>query len=278
MFRTAYERERKQDEIRIKQIRFVAGLILDQIPNPANQSGIDILHENLGVDIEVHTNKNQVLTTSGSTTDLKELETHILNRPKRFRKLSEVWPHPVGYVDGKVFTIIKRDLDSIVIFWAWNLPSINFPALIFGLILLIGLLIWVIIRVGKWLKPLEEFDSFAKEISRGNYNARTGYKGEDELGILASTLNGMASKIKLSMERQQLLRDVSHELRTPITRIKLALEIQPLNGASIKEDVTEVEGMIDNLLTSFREGNQLDDIQLQSFDALPYVPRNYFDF
>ncbi|MBL7006161.1 MAG: HAMP domain-containing histidine kinase [Spirochaetia bacterium] len=114
------------------------------------------------------------------------------------------------------------------------------PALIsFGLASLIalnlsGLLGWWMGR--KLSKPIISLSKAVSEMGEGNLSARAvlstrGYK--DEIDLLASRFNGMASRLEetvedLETERDTLknfLSDASHELRTPLTALISYLEL-----------------------------------------------------
>lgn len=76
-------------------------------------------------------------------------------------------------------------------------------------------------------KPLERLNLSVAEISKGNYEQKLGYRGEDEIAELAGNIDTMADtireqiqKLEQENEKKQLLMDnLAHELRTPLTSI-----------------------------------------------------------
>lgn len=77
-------------------------------------------------------------------------------------------------------------------------------------------------------KPITIMRQVALELADGNYEKRTNFKGKNEIGILASSMDILAEKLaENEIERSQteqlrldFFANVSHELRTPITVIR----------------------------------------------------------
>lgn len=71
------------------------------------------------------------------------------------------------------------------------------------------------------IKPLEEINNAAKQLSRGNIGKRVEINSDDEIGELAESFNIMASSLEeVDSKRREFISNVSHELRSPITSIK----------------------------------------------------------
>ena len=67
------------------------------------------------------------------------------------------------------------------------------------------------------LKPVERITTTAQEIGESDLSRRINIGTDDELGKLASTLNGMIERLEKAFNRQrQFTADASHELRTPL--------------------------------------------------------------
>ncbi|KYH34360.1 alkaline phosphatase synthesis sensor protein PhoR [Clostridium tepidiprofundi DSM 19306] len=71
------------------------------------------------------------------------------------------------------------------------------------------------------LKPLNEINTTAKKISKGEVERRVYIDSDDEIGNLARTFNFMADSLeKVEQNRRRFISNVSHEIRSPITSIK----------------------------------------------------------
>lgn len=74
---------------------------------------------------------------------------------------------------------------------------------------------------GILIKPLNEINKTAKEISKGEFQKRVKIKSRDEIGQLAESFNYMADSLQnLENLRRDFIANVSHELRSPLTSIR----------------------------------------------------------
>lgn len=81
-------------------------------------------------------------------------------------------------------------------------------------------------------KPLNKIENATLQIANGDYQIKTGVDQNDEIGILAKSIDKLAEQLyKSSQEserfeqmRKDFITNVSHELRTPITVIRGSLE------------------------------------------------------
>lgn len=119
-------------------------------------------------------------------------------------------------------------------------------------ILSISLLIALLIAVGLGIfysiiftRPLKAMNVTALEMARGNYDARTGIKRQDEIGQLGNSLDLLASELsdatekinKLEQVRRDFVANVSHEFRTPLTVIRGSLEALSDGTIEDKDDI-----------------------------------------
>ncbi len=74
-------------------------------------------------------------------------------------------------------------------------------------------------------KPIKNMSNAVTEFAKGNFERRVEYKGEDEIGELATNFNAMATSLEnLENMRSSFVANVSHELRTPMTTISGFIE------------------------------------------------------
>jgi signal transduction histidine kinase len=114
-------------------------------------------------------------------------------------------------------------------------------------------------------RPIEEMRQAAASIAEGNFNERVLHKGEDELGDLAQSFNGMAEKLeRVELGRRQLISEISHELRTPLTTVRASLQ-GISDGILSKEEENE---FIQIALNETRRMSKLieDLLQLSAFE------------
>jgi signal transduction histidine kinase len=114
----------------------------------------------------------------------------------------------------------------------------------------------------RWMaQPLAQLSRVARSLGAGDLKARAALARSDELGELGRGFDDMAERIEgLVLTQKELLANVSHELRTPLARIRVALDIASEGDAgaarnSLEEiavDLGELEGMIDDILTTTR--------------------------
>jgi signal transduction histidine kinase len=114
----------------------------------------------------------------------------------------------------------------------------------------------------RWMaRPVAHLSRVARSLGSGELGARARLTSGDELGELGRGFDDMAERIEgLVLTQKELLANVSHELRTPLARIRVALDIASegdagVARASLEEiavDLSELEGMIDDILTTTR--------------------------
>lgn len=132
--------------------------------------------------------------------------------------------------------------------------AILISALVAGVIALgIGALI-----VAGVLRPLRAVESAVSTVSEGNFAARVGVKGQDEIASLGRAFNHMAETLEAQeVLRQRLVSDVAHELRTPLSVIQGNLQaildgVYPLNNEEIQTLFDETQ-LLSRLVTDLHE-------------------------
>jgi signal transduction histidine kinase len=195
-------------------------------------------------------------------------------------------------VDDDVFRVLSRRVETpegpAVLHLGANLGDVtegttqlaNSLALgIPAVVLLLTLLVWWL--TGRLLAPVEAIRSEVAEIGAGDLHRRVPQPpGDDEIGRLARTMNGMLDRLQDAVRRQQrFVADASHELRSPLTRIRTELEVDLARGAtvdasSVLAEVLGMQRLVEDLLQLARadagaagngrvEAVDLDDLVLR---------------
>lgn len=136
----------------------------------------------------------------------------------------------------------------------------------------LGVIGFAIVLVRWMTRPLQTFAAAAQRLYRGADQARVPEEGPREVRELATAFNEMQARIKrLIDDRTHALAAVSHDLKTPITRLRLKTEgLQDGSlAASISDDLSEMEEMLDQTLAYLR-GERLDE-DLRALDLAALV-------
>ncbi|MBN2794553.1 MAG: HAMP domain-containing histidine kinase [Clostridia bacterium] len=100
--------------------------------------------------------------------------------------------------------------------------------IIIGISMLILGSIFLIRLSSKITKPIITMSRIAESISNLKFDQKVAINNQDEIGILAKSINTLSDKLKMSLDRMQndiefqktLSRNMAHELKTPIGVIK----------------------------------------------------------
>ena len=113
--------------------------------------------------------------------------------------------------------------------------------------------------------PLGRIEEAARAMARGDLGRRAKVRGDDELTLLAGTLNDLAARVQsLLDERRQLSADLAHELRTPLAVIRSLIEsfadgVLPPdreNLAQVREEVDRLQELTERIQQAFLAGEQ----------------------
>ena len=165
---------------------------------------------------------------------------------------------PMIYSDGQVVGVLRyvtstRLLDLQIL----QIALMSVAA--FGI-----LLSMLLLSSGYYIRsivvPVDEITKKAKRIANGSYGAQIQKKYNDEIGVLADTINEMSVKISQNEKMQaEFIASLSHELRTPLTAI---------NGWSetLLSDETLDEQTRRGVKIISREAERLTDMVMELLD------------
>jgi len=164
----------------------------------------------------------------------------------------------------------------------WELYEAQFmiyQIIIFSTITIVILLVFMAIR---WLlHPIRVLHEGVRQVGCGNLEYEIRSNRSDELGELVNSFGTMTERVKEMLHaRDQLLLDVSHELRSPLTRARVGLEFMKEGTArdGVRDDITEMETMITELLESHRLNSRFGKLNLQPTNISALVREVYTEF
>ncbi len=169
-------------------------------------------------------------------------------------------------IGGQRFAIVVGDLTAAVNSQLSSfLKVLGYSAL--AVVVLVGVGFFAF--SSRVFKPVEKIAHIALSIGESDLNKRINVTGDDEIGRLAATLNGMIERLEVAFDRQrQFTSDASHELRTPLAVIQaestLALdkkrspEEYRRSLEVVSQEVNFMTGVIDKLLLLARTENGRD--------------------
>lgn len=125
------------------------------------------------------------------------------------------------------------------------------------------------------INPINEINSIAKEMAKGNFSERIDKKYNDEIGELADTLNFMASEIsRVDQIKNDFISSISHELRTPLTAIRGWSETILTGDFKDKEEtqkglkiIIKEAGRLSNMVEELLDFSRLESGRLIMFPA-----------
>ena len=121
----------------------------------------------------------------------------------------------------------------------------------------LGILAWFV--TSRVTQPVREAAEIAVHIAAGDLDRRMKVRGEDDIALLAGSLNEMATSLQsqiirlesLSQLQQQFVSDVSHELRTPLTTVRMASEMIFDSRADFDPDTARSAELLRNQVDRF---------------------------
>ena len=128
----------------------------------------------------------------------------------------------------------------------------------------------------RFTDPVIQIVNFAKRLASGHYEERTSISRQDEVGLLAESMDDLAQRLKLAQQqrtrqeenKKQFLAEISHELKTPVTVIRGSLETLMEHPFQSEQEVQEYYQMMNRETSSLQEQIEslLNLARLQTLD------------
>lgn len=106
------------------------------------------------------------------------------------------------------------------------------------------------------VRPVRDFQTATRQLATGDFQARVGTTGDDELGRLGRDINTLAATLESNEQaRRRWVADISHELRTPVALLQAELEalqdgVRPLAPSAVDSlhgDALRLGRLVDDL-------------------------------
>jgi len=168
--------------------------------------------------------------------------------------------------------------DKIIVIGPILLEPNNSTDLLTNTIFFIGLALIIFIWAWPLSTGLKKFTKAASAFGQGDFSVRASTKISAPLISLVNHFNAMASRIqRLIKSHKELSHAVSHELRTPIARIRFAMEmVRELDDRELQskylqtmdDNIEELDGLVDELLTYARFDREEPDLNIKAQDIV----------
>lgn len=235
---------------------------------------------------------------SMSHEDMEPIETEYLSGDVTFQRAVRIF-------DQSEFLLCKKQIADNVFaevrvqaqLIADSADIANEFVIIISVVFLLLSLVWVLIFARQFSKPIAEMNEITKDMSRLDFGRRLSVNRTDEIGQLATSVNGMSASLSAALEdlkatnarlrdeielerqldvmRKGFVANVSHELKTPISIISGYAEGLKLNiNADSKEEycntIIEESERMNRLVLSILELSRYESgqipLRLERFD------------
>ena len=149
--------------------------------------------------------------------DTRTQQTHVGKDPNTGEHIMAV-SSPVVYSNGEVIGVLRFVTSTRVMHM--QILFIGLVALAFFMAFVLIIVLLTNYYIHTVLVPVTDITEKAQRIATGSYGVQITAKYNDEIGILADTINEMSNKISQNEKVQtDFISSLSHELRTPLTAI-----------------------------------------------------------
>ena len=125
---------------------------------------------------------------------------------------------PMIYSNGEVIGVLRYVTSTRLV--DRQIVMVGLTSMGVFLVILVVLLLSSSYFIRTVLEPVTEITAKAKRIANGSYGTQIQFRYNDEIGVLAETINELSNKISQNEKMQaEFISQLSHELRTPLTVI-----------------------------------------------------------
>lgn len=157
---------------------------------------------------------------------------------------------------------------------ASTISLVQRTAVLAGIALVLLVAVIAIIVTRQVVRPVRAAAQTAQRLAAGDLAQRLTVSGEDDIALLATSFNDMATSLQQQIQRleqlsrlqQRFTSDVSHELRTPLTTVRMAAELLFSSRATFAPALARSAELLNNELDRFE--NLLSDLlEISRYDA-----------
>ena len=181
--------------------------------------------------------------------------------------------YQTGELGDREYLVIRHP--DYMIGFSIEHPEQDYSVLhVIPILLLIALLVVFYHATKRIFRPIETIEQGIRKIGDGDLEHRIVVCRQDELGMLANSINTMAQDIQRMLEaKRQLLLAISHELRSPVTRAKVSVAMleDEKQRSDIDRELNEVERLIEELLETERLSSQHRILNTSSVDLVNLI-------
>ena len=188
---------------------------------------------------------------------------------------SDTEAHRIVTVDGDDYLVVAEDADEGALVVGQSVDdateaittvTTQLAVAVPLVVLLMAATTWVV--VGRALRPVERMRREVAAVTASRLDRRIAEPGtDDEIGRLASTMNGMLDRLDASQSAQRrFISDASHELRSPLSSLRQFAEVarahpDRVDAADLSEAILDegarLERLVDGMLALARADEQV---------------------
>ena len=183
------------------------------------------------------------------------------DRDFRTARIGDDFEIKVDVHDGVLDVLVPRDRVTV------SKPDIFILWMVGSSLLLMGI---AILFLRNQVRPIERLARAADSFGKGRAVPDFKPYGATEVRRAAQAFITMRERLERHVtQRTEMLAGVSHDLKTPLTRLKLALALLPddTDAASMRDDIAEMEHMLDEYL-AFARGEEGEESAVSDLGEL----------